>query len=411
MSESKPVLPRLSAREAATAVAMDLRQSGYEALFAGGCVRDRLMGTEPDDYDVVTNARPEQVREVFPRAYGVGAAFGVMLVRRAGHVIEVATYRTDGAYSDSRRPDHVEFADANADAQRRDFTINGLFEDPATGEVIDYVGGRQDLASGVIRAIGDPVQRLHEDRLRMIRAVRFAARFGFRIESNTLEAIRRGASDLSGISRERVGHELRRMFGHTSRANAATMLQHLGLDSSVLTEERVSAPLPRLAALAPEAEFGVCLAAWMLDRSREIASTEARVRLWSSALILTNNEQKLLDSTLVTYLKASIDWIGMKTAQRKRLWLRPEFSSAITMLGAVNPEVAATIAEDASKYRTDGLATTPIISGDDLVSLGFTPGPRFRTTLEQLYDAQLEGRIKTRDEAMELAESLMKPGK
>src|SRR5438477_2510282 len=178
MSEPLPDPGAKGMRDAAVHIAGKLAEAGHIAYLAGGCVRDRLMGHEPLDYDIATDAKPEKVRAVFPKLRCVGESFGVMLVRAFGHEIEVATFRTDGVYSDSRHPDHVEFSDAQHDAQRRDFTINGMFENPLTGEIIDYVGGKADLESKLIRGIGDPHARLREDRLRMLRAVRLAARFG-----------------------------------------------------------------------------------------------------------------------------------------------------------------------------------------------------------------------------------------
>src|SRR5687767_11901220 len=184
-------------RDAAVHVLQKLVDSGHVAYFAGGCVRDRLMGLEPTDYDIATSARPEQVAVIFPHVQTVGESFGVMLVRiQKRHVIQVATFRTEGSYSDGRRPDSVEFSDAQHDAVRRDFAINGLFENPLTGEIIDYVGGRADIDAKLIRAIGDPFARIREDRLRMLRAIRFAARFRFDIESETADAIRASAAEL-----------------------------------------------------------------------------------------------------------------------------------------------------------------------------------------------------------------------
>ena len=169
-------------RAAAVEVVRVLTQTGYVAYFAGGCVRDRLLGLEPADYDVATDARPEAVGRLFRRSQHVGESFGVMLVSIMGHSLQVATFRTEGVYSDGRHPDTVAFSDAIHDAQRRDFTVNGLFEDPLRGQIIDFVGGQADLKAGLVRAIGDPGARLREDRLRMLRAVRFAARFEFKIE-------------------------------------------------------------------------------------------------------------------------------------------------------------------------------------------------------------------------------------
>src|ERR1051326_7786883 len=205
----------------ATRIARALRSRGHSAYLVGGCVRDLLLGREPADFDVATSATPDEVMEIFPKTYAVGAQFGVVLVpalrdgdgTHADYSTEVATFRSDGAYSDGRHPDEVRFSeDARLDVQRRDFTINGLLLDPDTAEVLDYVNGREDLQQGVVRTIGDPHLRFSEDKLRMLRAVRFAARFGYSIEKRTFAAIRELAPELRQVSRERVRDELLTML-------------------------------------------------------------------------------------------------------------------------------------------------------------------------------------------------------
>src|SRR3954470_5971345 len=223
--------PKL-AREFAVDVARRLRESGHQALWAGGCVRDQLMAQMPKDYDVATDAVPDRVREVFGkrRTLPIGASFGVITVlgsQGAGQ-IDVATFRRDAAYSDGRHPDAVSFSDAEHDAQRRDFTINGLFFDPVEDRVIDFVGGQEDLARRVVRAIGDPLARIAEDKLRMLRAVRFAARFDFAIEDKTLAAIKQQARELIIVSAERVATELRLILTHPNRARGIELLAETG---------------------------------------------------------------------------------------------------------------------------------------------------------------------------------------
>ena len=222
-----------SQRDFAVEIVKQLREAGHEALWAGGCVRDQLLSIEPKDYDVATSARPEEVRQLFGhrRTLAIGAAFGVIgvLGGRRREPIEVATFRADGAYVDGRHPTEVVFTNAEHDAQRRDFTINGLFFDPLGEKVIDYVGGQQDLESGIIRAIGDPRARFAEDKLRTLRAVRFAAAFGFQIEADTLAAMREMADQLPVVSAERIGMELRRMLVHPARARAVSLLESTDL--------------------------------------------------------------------------------------------------------------------------------------------------------------------------------------
>src|SRR5580692_8603958 len=198
----------MTPRELADQICATLRRNGHQAYLVGGCVRDLILGREPADYDVATDARPERVQELFPRSLAVGARFGVILVVEEGVQVEVATFRSDVGYSDGRHPDHVVYADSpQEDVQRRDFTINGLLMDPATGEVLDFVGGRADLQAGIVRAIGDPRLRFAEDKLRMLRAVRFAARFGFQIEPQTLAAAQELAAQVTQVSPERIREE------------------------------------------------------------------------------------------------------------------------------------------------------------------------------------------------------------
>lgn len=221
--------PRHANREDALAVVRRLRDAGHVAYFAGGCVRDQLLGLEPKDYDVATDAPPERVRQLFSNTQAVGAAFGVILVRQRKSQIEVATFRTDGKYLDGRRPEGVVFTTAEEDAKRRDFTINGLFYDPIEDRVIDYVGGQADLRNKILRAIGNPEERFEEDHLRLLRAVRFAARFGLQIEPATAAAIARHAEHLKRISPERIADELRLMLGDPTRTRAWPLLWQFAL--------------------------------------------------------------------------------------------------------------------------------------------------------------------------------------
>ncbi|HEY1921137.1 MAG TPA: CCA tRNA nucleotidyltransferase, partial [Tepidisphaeraceae bacterium] len=224
-----PKIKPLCTRDDALAVLQHLRKAGHIAYFAGGCVRDVLLGLEAKDWDVATDAPPARVRELFPSTQAVGAAFGVILVRSGHSVVEVATFRADGTYEDGRRPSSVRFTSAEEDARRRDFTINGLFLDPVEDRIIDYVGGKDDLTARRIRAIGSPAERFGEDHLRMLRAVRFASRFGFEIESTTAAAIETHAPKIKGISPERIGDELRFMLTPPTRAEAWLLLWKLHL--------------------------------------------------------------------------------------------------------------------------------------------------------------------------------------
>ena len=232
----------MTEKQFATQVVHKLRNAGFQALWAGGCVRDQLLGLSPQDYDVATDATPEQVQKLFPRTYAVGASFGVIEVigrrKRSGPPlrVQVTTFRTEGPYSDGRHPDHVRFATAREDALRRDFTINGMFFDPVSGQVIDYVGGQADLQAGILRAIGNPAERFAEDKLRMLRAVRFAARFELEIEPSTAAAIRAMADQIRTVSAERIAEELRKMLTDRHRVRAMELMWQMGLVHPLLPE-------------------------------------------------------------------------------------------------------------------------------------------------------------------------------
>ena len=423
-----------------------LHRAGHVAYLAGGCVRDRLLGLTPTDHDVATDARPEDVRRVWRRSRYVGEAFGVVLARVGDFDVEVATFRLEADYHDHRRPDHVEFTNAREDARRRDFTINGLFEDPAektAGQghgddrpltdhpqpdlhdaetrtlddgsvVIDYVGGLADLEAGVIRAIGDPTERFDEDYLRMLRAARFAARLGFALDDATARAIGPLARFLGSISRERIGDETRKMLTRPRPAAAAALCQDLRLDGPALNEDHRNTPLPTLAALEKQGESSplpVALAAWMIDRHttgggvarlQAFAETQAKrvVKRWRDALCLSNDER---DRTrkLLQLAPRSLHWGGLDKAGRKRLLAEDAWPDAARLLRAAGGSVIVDeIDRDAQPLRAEGVAPEPLITGDDLIAMGLPPGPRFKRLLAAAYDAQLNGETPTRDDAL-----------
>ncbi|MEM8782890.1 MAG: CCA tRNA nucleotidyltransferase [Planctomycetota bacterium] len=403
-----------TARDAALHIVRTLREAGHAAYFAGGCVRDQLLGLEPQDFDVATAARPEEVQRLFPRSNAVGAAFGVVLVY-AGRGLrrvatEVATFRADGTYSDGRRPDAVTFTDARHDAQRRDFTINGLFLDPRPPEerdpqadpdgVIDFVDGRADLRAGVLRAIGRPEQRFAEDYLRMLRAVRFAARFGFALEPETAQAIRTHAARLADIARERIGDEARRMIAAPPcdrAARAAESLVHLGLDAPVFgcAIDAVASPAT-LAKLPPTAEFSSRLVAWLPT----LTPRELR-----RALCLSNEHTHGVRD-LRELLHAFPALPEQPIAQRKRRYTHARWSDALDIFRARAESVhlAESLAADRDALNEDGigLEPAPLLTGDDLITAGHRPGPDFKTKLDAAYDAQLEGRVRTLEQALQM---------
>jgi len=413
------------ARDAATKIVRRLREAGHIAYFAGGCVRDELLSLRPTDFDVATDAVPARVREVFPKTAEVGAAFGVVLVyEKVGAekaVIEVATFRSDGPYSDARRPDSVHFSTPEEDAKRRDFTINALFLDPLLapgepGRVIDFVGGQEDLAARVIRAVGDADKRLAEDHLRALRAVRFAARLGFMIEPGTAAAISRHAAELRGVSRERIGEEMRRMLLHPSavcRMRAVELIERLGLDAPVLQEDgRGQGSLGvvgRQDALPPV--MGGVLAAWCIERmgagatgldAGQIAEVRAR---WRGAMCLSNEESEEFSDVLGMYSEFVQGWKGLGVARRKRMAARAMFAQALGLLAAVDAAASDRISGEVKGLESDGIGIDPepLVTGEDLIGMGLRPGPAFKRILESVTDAQLEGRVRSKAEAMELA--------
>lgn len=404
-------------RAAATGIVRTLRDAGFEAYFAGGCVRDRLLGLSPTEYDVATAARPQHIADLFKRVRHVGESFGVTLVRHKGFTVEVATFRTDGVYSDHRHPDSVTYSDAEHDAQRRDFTINGLFEDPLEDRIIDFVGGRDDLEAKVLRAIGDPDQRLREDRLRMLRGVRFAARFGFALEGATADAIRRSARDLDGVSRERIGNEVRRMLCGPNRGVAAWELQYLGLDAEVLKEPNMAVAPTRVGRLPEDAAFSTALAAWLLDRHEEdLGQMDSRTeqldrqlyiaQRWGRALVLSNDEQAAFRRCLEIHWSLTHDWDQLGVARQKRLAASEQFDQALLLVQAMDRPAFVDIRRRVIALAETELAPEPLLTGDDLVNAGFEPGPEFRHLLDAVYDAQLEGSLHSRAEALEMARAI-----
>lgn len=431
MQEYAPTSKPLCLRDDALAVLRKLRAEGFEAYFAGGCVRDELLGLTPTDFDIATSAPPKKVRELFPKTQAVGQAFGVILVRQQRSVVEVATFRTEFDYQDGRRPSHVRFATAEEDAQRRDFTINGLFIDPIDGRVIDFVGGREDLKAGRLRAIGEPGHRFSEDHLRLLRGVRFAARFGLTIEGKTAEAIRVHAPLLKRISPERIADELRRMLTVPSRNSAWRMLWGFALIDTIcrflpsgegVDFSELRCPFLHLSNV-PEISFGLALAAGALCYRchANSASSDIRpmlehvevtriVRAMRQALRISNEESERLHATL--------EGAGMmlqeplRPAKYKRFLARQSnvdsrlLLESLAEIGQHRQHIRQTVLPQLDALDGTIVAPEPLITGDDLKELGMKPGPTFRRILEAVYDAQLEGAIADRVAALALAGQL-----
>jgi tRNA nucleotidyltransferase/poly(A) polymerase len=406
-------------RRAAVVIVRTLRDAGHLAYFAGGCVRDELLGRTPSDYDIATDAVPDRVRALFKNTAAVGASFGVILVKAGGEVVEVATFRDDGVYTDARRPDSVTFSTPERDAARRDFTVNALFLDPLDtaqdprGRVIDFVRGLPDLSARLLRAVGEPDQRLAEDHLRALRAVRLTGKLGFTLDPATAAAIRRHAADLRGVSRERIGDELRQIAVLPGRADSTRLLHDLGLVPSVLG---VSPPEPaglaRVMALDPSASATAWLAAWLFDLHQEIEPVRVPliVRTVRNALCLSNDEDEALADALRGVLALRSWKVGDSETlpARKRGAARAAFPDALAVLAAETPDKAAAVRTDVDRLAADGVGIDPppLVTGDDLVGGGYRPGPRFRQVLDRVYDAQLRGEVREKRAAMELVARL-----
>lgn len=401
----------------ALAVVQHLRASGHVAYFAGGCVRDTLLGREPKDFDVATDAPPPRVRELFANTQAVGAAFGVILVRQRKSVIEVATFRTDLQYKDGRRPEGVVFTTAEEDAKRRDFTINGMFFDPIEKQVIDYVGGREDLKNRTLRAIGEPNHRFEEDHLRLLRAVRFAARFDLTIEPVTADAIKRHADQLKRISPERIAEELRMMLTPTSRTRAHAMLQEFGLLAVILRFlSDVQSPVNVFKSLTGEKiSFGLALAAMVSDARRGRPLGENEIRNASSAmrqaLKISNDEDDQLRGSLA--FRHLLTETPPTVAILKRFLAQPTSSDARALMSAldrigVSSDRIKTVEARLSELAKTEVAPAPLVTGDDLTAAGLRPGPAFKRVLDLTYDEQLEGRLREKSDALGFALSLAK---
>lgn len=426
----------MSERErAAGEICARLRAAGHRALFAGGCVRDHLLGVPPKDFDVATSARPDAVAALFDRTVMVGAAFGVVLVLLPEGQFEVATFRSDGPYLDGRHPSSVSFTDERADAQRRDFTLNALFLDPETGAVLDYVGGREDLERGVIRAVGDAAARFQEDHLRLLRAVRFAARLGFEIEPATFAAAQALAGKCVDTSAERVRDELLKMLTEGHARRAFELLDATGMLTYVLPEMMPMKGCEQPPEFHPEGDvfihtlmlldqLGQCtptlaLGALLHDVGKPPTQTfEDRIRFnlheKVGARIAEQICQRLRLSNEVTERTV---WLvenhmrlaatpQMREAKRKRFVREPGFDELMA-LGKMDclashgdTEHIDWIAEYRANLKPEEVRPTPLISGHDLIAAGYTPGPNFKEILTAVEDQQLEGALDTREGAL-----------
>jgi len=440
----------MTPKAAATDIVCTLREHGHEAWLVGGCVRDLVLGREPLDYDVTTSATPDQVMSIFPKTFAVGAQFGVVLVPfdsdsandqrpTTNDAVEVATFRSDLGYTDGRHPDAVVFArSAQEDVQRRDFTINGLLMDPTTGEVVDYVGGRADLEAKLIRTIGDPALRFDEDKLRMLRAVRFAARFGYRIDDPTFAAIRKLAAQVRQVSNERIRDEILKMLTEGAARRAFELLDDTGLLHEVLPEVERMKGVQQPPQFHPEGDVWVhtllilekleagcppTLALGALlhdvgkpptfrvapDRIRFDGHVEVGERMAQAIcerLRLSHAETEHVCALVANHMRFA-DAPRMKASTLKRFFRLPQFEQHLelhrmdclsshrdlSLYDFVKQKLAETPPED--------IRPQPFVTGADLIALGHQPGPSFKPILQATEDAQLEGRFPDKAAALD----------
>ncbi len=416
-----------------------LSQHGHIAYFAGGCVRDMVRGLTPHDFDVATDAPPEVVQHIFPHTYAVGAKFGVVVVVENGTNFEVATFRSDDAYLDGRRPSAVHFASPEEDARRRDFTINGMFFDPAKNQVIDFVGGRGDLEAKLVGAIGDPVQRFAEDRLRMLRAIRFATVLDYQIDRQTWEALIANASAILNISAERIRDELVRIFLSPNRVRGWDLLDQSGLMRAILPE---IAPMKgckqpeqfhpegdvfehtrlMLQLLPAKVSVPLVFSVILHDIAKPVTAQHdptGRIRFNEHDRIGAAMTEQIMER--LRFSRAEIDATvemvrqhmvfkdvpKMRVARLKRFMARPTFEEELE-LHRVDCESSHRILDNyefllqkREEFANEPIIPPPLVRGDDLIALGLKPGPKFGEILEAVETRQLEGILKSREEALE----------
>ena len=437
-----------NAKQHAAEIVRILRERGHRAYFAGGCVRDLLLNREPADYDVATDATPRQVMQIFPQTFAVGEQFGVVLVPEPKPVtdddarrstVEVATFRSDVGYSDGRRPDEVRFtSDPREDVLRRDFTINGMMLDPATNEILDFVGGRDDLTAGIVRAIGDPNRRFAEDKLRMLRAVRFAARFDYRIDSATMEAIQTLASQIHQVSCERVREELTKMLTEGCAQRAFQLLDATGLLREVLPEIAAMKGVAQPPQYHPEGDVFVHTLllleklpagasktlAWGAllhdvgkpptfrvapDRIRFDGHVEIGVEMAAEIchrLRFSNDEADQILALVGHHMRFG-QVQRMKQSTLKRFLRLPAFDEHLELhrIDCLSSHGQLDsydyMREQLRSLPLEAIRPTPLITGRDLIEAGYEPGPRFKEVMTAVEDEQLEGRLTSREEAME----------
>ncbi len=429
-----------SLRDRATEIVRHLQEAGFRAFWVGGCVRDKLLGREPVDYDIGTSALPEETEKLFKRTIAVGRKFGVMVVVEGGHQFQVATFRAEADYRDGRRPEHVQFGDAMADALRRDFTVNGLFFDPVREELHDWVGGEKDLRAKIIRTIGAPEERFAEDHLRMLRAVRLAAQLGFRIEAKTLKALKLSAPKIKGISAERIRDELIKLFRPPYAARGLELLRRSGLLEQVLPEIAATVACHQSPDFHPEGSVfnhlklmlkkmpadappSLPWSVLLHDIAKPLtASTDAKtgsIHFYGHEKIGADMAEEILGR--LRFPRKQIDEVAqavrhhmqfkdvpqMRKATLRRLLMRETFPLEMALhrldcLGSHGDlEVYDQLLKEAVELDKKPEIRPPLLKGEDLIALGMRPGPDMGRLLGEIREKQLQDELKTPAEARE----------
>jgi tRNA nucleotidyltransferase/poly(A) polymerase len=427
-------------RETAIAIVEQLRKAGHEALFAGGCVRDMLMGNKSADYDIATSATPEEVMSLFRRTVAVGAQFGVVLVLLHGKQFEVATFRRDAEYADGRRPVSVKYTDAEEDALRRDFTINALFYDPVADEVIDYVDGRRDIERRIIRTVGDPFERFEEDKLRMVRAVRFATRFDFEIDPSTLDAMKELSEKVSVVSWERIGDEIEKTLTGPNRGRALQVLADTSLLKHILPEvdeligvrqpemhhpegdvfehtklaldylhwDTGESPSSELAFATLLHDIGKPPTFRVADRIRfsghDVVGARSAESICRRLRLSGENRKKIVDMVLnhMRFISAK----EMRESTLKKMLQRETFADELEMHRADclashgSLDIYDFLKAKLESLPEEEIKPPPLVNGDDLIELGLTPGPIFGQILRAVEEMQLEGGLTSKESAI-----------
>jgi len=432
-----------ASRETAISIVRRLQKSGHEAYFVGGCVRDLLRGAEPGDYDIVTSAKPDEVYPLFSRTVPVGMRFGVVIVVEEGHNYEVATFRSEEDYGDGRRPSHVEFTTAEGDSRRRDFTVNALLMDPLAGSIIDYVGGKEDIERRLIRTIGSAQERFAEDHLRMLRAVRFAANLGYEIDIETLDAIKLNAPAIHRISAERIRDELTKLLTRGGARRGMEILAETGLLAEILPEVYALRGVEQPPQYHPEGDVWEhtlrmldLLPSWKRQEHDDRLAWAVLMHDVGKALTRSENEtgihfyghvregEKIAEKLIrrLKFSRADMETIlalihchmlfihvqEMRPNRLKRFLRMPDFDLHLELhrLDCLGSHAFLDNYEFCKsklmEVRADELHPPRLLNGDDLIAMGFSPGPLFNEILRAVEDAQLDGEISTSEEARRL---------